>query len=146
MPQPIQDLARFLVGQWRIRRRMLSLYPRAMGAAQGTARFSPQPGGLEYSEAVEVDYDGHRGQARRAYRYRLGEPGLAWVDFEDGRFFHALDLRMGHWRAEHHCGDDLYRGGFRVLGSGAWIARWRVVGPRKNQLITTLYERLPVRR
>lgn len=141
MPQSVDDLARFLVGEWRLRRRLVSLEPVMSGTAEGMACFEPRPEGLAYYEAVDVDYADHEGPATRAYRYHLSQPWCARVHFEDGRFFHAFDLRDGRWRAEHRCGDDVYLGGFRVLRAGLWIARWRVFGPRKDLRISTLYER-----
>lgn len=142
MPSSIKHLAPFLVGEWRLSRRFVSLDTELTGTAAGVASFRPQPEGLTYHETVDVNYAGRVGPASRTYHYRLTALGCARVHFVDGRFFHTFDLREGRWRVEHLCGDDVYRGGFRVLNTGFWIARWRVSGPRKNLRISTLYERL----
>ena len=141
-PLAVDDLAEFLSGDWHLVRRLTSLAPRQDGAGEGRVSISPGHGGLDYCETVDVQYAGYRGRATREYRYRLSDRGSADVCFADGRFFHALDLRQGRWRAEHVCGRDIYRGSFRVLGPGQWVARWRVCGPRKDLRIMSLYERM----
>ena len=141
-PLAVDDLAEFLSGDWHLVRRLTSLAPRQDGAGEGRVSISPGHGGLDYCETVDVQYAGYRGRATREYRYRLSDRGSADVCFADGRFFHALDLRQGRWRAEHVCGRDIYRGSFRVLGPGQWVARWRVCGPRKDLRIMSLYERV----
>jgi prepilin-type processing-associated H-X9-DG protein len=142
-PLPVDDLAEFLSGDWHLVRRLTSLEPRQGGAVEGRVSILPWNDGLDYCETVDVQYVGYRGRATREYRYRLSGRGSANVCFADGRFFHALDLRQGRWRAEHVCGRDIYRGSFRVLGPGRWVARWRVRGPRKDLCIMSLYERVP---
>jgi hypothetical protein len=140
-PFPVDDLAKFLCGEWRLARRLVALDTLHSGTAEGRVNFRLLGDGLEYRETAEVYFAGHRGRATREYRYRLVEPGCAEVRFADGRLFHGLDLRRGHWRAEHVCGEDVYRGSFRVLGPGLWVARWRIRGPRKNLRIMSVYER-----
>lgn len=140
-PLPVDDLAEFLRGDWHLIRRLVSLDPERSGTAEGQASFSSVEDGLTYRESVNVRFAGYGGSATRSHRYRLDGRGLAQVCFADGRLFHALDLRSGRWRAEHVCGQDLYRGSFRVLGPGLWVARWRVYGPRKNLRIMSVYER-----
>lgn len=142
-PLPVDDLAGFLDGDWRLVRRLESREPRRSGTAEGLASFRPMEGGLDYLETMDVCFADYRGHATRGHRYRLVEPGRADVCFADGGFFHSLDLRRGRWRAEHVCGEDVYRGSFRVIGPQVWVVRWRVRGPRKNLRITSVYERQP---
>ncbi|WP_455385467.1 DUF6314 family protein [Acidihalobacter prosperus] len=141
VPFPVDDLIVFLNGDWVLHRRLVSLEPRQSGAAQGEANFRLSGDGLDYRETADVRFAGHAGRASREYRYRLIDQGCAEVFFADGRPFHRLDLRRGRWRVEHVCGEDVYRGSFRVLGPGLWVVRWKVRGPRKNLRITSVYER-----
>lgn len=141
VPFPVDDLIGFLNGDWVLRRRLVSLEPRQSGAAQGEANFRLSGDGLDYRETADVRFAGHAGRASREHRYRLVDQGCAEVFFADGRPFHRLDLRRGRWRVEHVCGEDVYRGSFRVLGPGLWVVRWKVRGPRKNLRITSVYER-----
>jgi hypothetical protein len=141
VPFPVDDLAGFLHGDWRLVRRLVSMEPRRSGTAEGQANFRLSDAGLDYREVVDVRFAGHCGRATREHRYRLVEQGCAEVFFADGRLFHRLDLRRGRWQVEHVCGEDVYRGSFRVLGPGLWVVRWRVLGPRKNLRIASVYER-----
>jgi hypothetical protein len=142
-PFPVDDLAEFLCGEWRLARRLVALDTLHSGTAEGQASFRlvGERLELEYCETAEVHFADYCGRATREHRYRLVEPGCAEVCFADGRLFHRLDLRRGRWRAEHVCGEDVYRGSFRVLGPGLWVARWRVRGPRKNLRIVSVYQR-----
>ena len=142
VPLPVDDLVEFLCGDWRLRRRLVSLESQQSGMAEGQANFRLLDDGLDYIETAEVRFAGYSGRATRRHRYRLAGSGRADVCFADGRFFHALDLRRGRWRAEHVCGRDIYCGSFRVLGPGLWVVRWRVRGPHKDLRITSLYERV----
>jgi hypothetical protein len=45
-------------------------------------------------------------------------------------------------QVSHACGDDLYEGRFIALDAGRWQSRWTVAGPRKDQVILTLYTRV----
>ncbi|APZ42166.1 DUF6314 family protein [Acidihalobacter ferrooxydans] len=141
MPFPVDNLAEFLCGQWRLTRRLASLDTQRSGTATGQADFSLLEGTLRFHETLQLRFDGYCGQATREHRYRLVEPHCAEVCFTDDRLFHRLDLRRGRWRDVHLCGEDVYYGSFRVLGPELWITRWRVRGPRKDLRITTLLER-----
>lgn len=63
------------------------------------------------------------------------------VLFEDGRFFHPLDLQSGEWQATHLCGDDVYEGAFAALSEDTWTMTWNVKGPRKDQTLRTRFLR-----
>ena len=63
------------------------------------------------------------------------------VEFEDGRPFHPLDLSGGACAVEHLCGEDRYAGEYVVLGPDALRVAWLVTGPRKRQVIESLYRR-----
>ena len=64
--------------------------------------------------------------------------------FDDGRFFHRLDLSRGTCEVGHPCRDDQYEGGYQATGDAErpeFTTEWRVSGPAKDQLIFTRYRR-----
>ena len=42
----------------------------------------------------------------------------------------------------HDCAPDRYEGRYRVLDADRWVLSWRVVGPRKRQLISSRFVRI----
>ena len=62
--------------------------------------------------------------------------------FADGRPFHRLELSSGTADIVHHCGDDHYRGRYRVLGTDWLSVIWRVTGPRKRYSLVTLHTKI----
>ena len=143
MAVPVDDLAAFLCGEWRLTRHIRDRHRRARGRAFGHASLQRGAGPMEYRESTWVRYLAFNGRAHRHHRYLIRGAGMADVLFEDGRFFHRLDLSTGRWHARHHCGDDLYLGLFRASSPERWVSRWRIFGPAKDAVIVTLYERLP---
>jgi hypothetical protein len=144
-PEPqvhlVPDLHAFLAGTWRVARRLWDHRLGHRGSYEGEAVFALEGEGLAYRETGLLRLGAHEGVASRALRFEFPAPARACVLFADGRPFHVLDLSRGAWEAEHACGDDLYSGSFRALGSAVWIANWRIEGPRKAQLIESLYAR-----
>ena len=141
-PHAVQDLAGFLAGRWRVRREVVPVRGVPAGGFEGEATFAPIAGGeLLYREHGTVHIGDHHGEASRTLRYRV-DGARAVVCFDDGRLFHDLDLRTGTWRADHPCGDDLYRGRFTVTGPHAWEQRWSVRGPTEAYRMRTRLDRL----
>ncbi len=113
-----------------------------VGERAGAA--SEQLGALTYREEGRLALGGFETLAHQSYLYAFPAPHLAHraeVRFADGRAFHLLDLRDGHWSAEHVCGADLYRGRFRVEGADRWSVLWTVTGPRKDQFLESFFTR-----
>jgi hypothetical protein len=142
----VVDLAGFLRGSWRVEREILDASPRAQsGRFTGWATFTPDeqvPGLLRYVEHGTVELGSHRGPAVRRLDYHLEGP-CARVLFDDGRFFHDLDLRAGVWEVEHPCRADRYHGRFEVEGDHRWRHEWSVAGPHKDHRIRTVLEHAP---
>jgi hypothetical protein len=137
----ISDLASFLLGSWRLDREVLDASRRGLtGHFSGSARFvrdDPASGLLRYVEHGTLQLGSHRGPGFRRLTYHVDG---AWgrVAFDDGRYFHDLDLREGAWEVEHPCGDDRYHGRFEVDDAHRWRQHWTVDGPRKHQIIRTV--------
>lgn len=139
----VADLRAFLLGSWRIDRHIRAAGAGSIGWFVGHGRFDalrePTPH-LLYTERGTVWLDGHRGPATRRLRYHV-DGAQAQVTFDDGRAFHALDLRDGVDEVDHPCRDDHYRGRFEVLGADEWRHEWHVVGPDKDHVLTTTLTR-----
>src|SRR3546814_18830144 len=76
-----------------------------------------------------------------AYRYAFSGPARAMVSFNDGRFFHDLDLSSGAWTCTHLCGGDRYDGEFTALDADSWRVVWTVKGPRNDLVLDSTYRR-----
>ena len=138
--------ARFLLGEWDVVREVRDYRSGRTGTFRGTARLAPEPAAgagvvLSYRERGELTFGGHSGPASRSLSYRERPDGAADVRFADGRPFYRLDLRGGHWQAEHLCGADRYVVFLRVLSGDSFTETWRVTGPAKDYEMTTTYVR-----
>ncbi|WP_251828881.1 DUF6314 family protein [Streptomyces sp. ATCC 21386] len=142
---PVPDASAYLRGEWRVLRSVRDLASGAEGEFSGTTVFSPlDGGGLLHRETGNFVWQSVARPAERTLRFLPGAaPGTVDVRFADGRPFHDLDLTTGHWRTEHPCAADLYRGEFSVYGEDRWRTTWRVGGPAKDQLLVTDYTRDP---
>ena len=139
----VADLRAYLAGGWRLRRGITDFDAGKTARFEGEACFTPDIAGLIYRETGRVTLDDAVFRASRVYLYRFPEPARAEVEFEDGRAFHGLDFSAGQCLARHRCPPDSYQGSFRAEDAGTWFSRWRIEGPRKNQLIETAYRRDP---
>lgn len=101
----------------------------------------PGSGGLVQEETGQLRFGDHRGDATSRYLIDVEQPAKASIRHADGRLFHALDLSSGAADILHHCGDDIYRGRYRVLGNTQFFVNWRVCGPRKDYASATCYRR-----
>jgi len=127
------DPIAFLAGRWRVHRRLTDLETGTEGRFDGVADF-----GLDgtWVETGRLRFGAYDGEARRVLRVVAGG-----VEFEDGRPFHPLDLTGGACAVEHLCGEDRYAGEYCVLGPDALRVVWFVTGPRKQQVIESVYRR-----
>lgn len=146
MAFPLDSLAEYFTGSWQLTRRIrdrraLAGGRLAGGRLAGEACFTTRAEGLRYDERGTLTFGAHRGPASQHYLYRPTGGTAADVHFADGRFFHALDLAAGRDEIAHLCGDDLYRGRYRVLTADCWWLAWEVRGPRKDYLMATRYQR-----
>lgn len=142
----VADLRAFLAGAWRIARTVRDARLGQDGSFDGTAVFmEADDGDLLLTETGTLRFGDHAGPAEQTYRYAFPDgPRRAMVFRHDGSPFHDLDLSDGTAEVLHHCGADIYRGGFRVEGHDAWTVRWLVKGPRKDYDMMTRYSRVPV--
>jgi hypothetical protein len=138
---PVRDLGAFLHGEWRLFRRIHDLRLAQRGRLEGRASVTAAATGLRLEERGRLVFGSHVSDAAQHYRIVLGDVG-AQVFRADGSHFHDLDLSSGSARILHRCGHDLYRGRYRALNRDAYCVAWRVIGPRKNYRMTSLYNRI----
>ncbi|MFI9025311.1 DUF6314 family protein [Streptomyces sp. NPDC053560] len=137
----VPDALAYLAGNWSVERELYA--GEHVGHFSGRAEFrtdDADDGWLHVEEGV-MEWDGAQRDASRTLRMTPLPDGSAEVSFADGRPFHTLDLRRGHWTAVHQCAADRYEGTFTVLSPDEWHLRWEVHGPAKDQLLVSVYRR-----
>ena len=133
-------------GSWRIARRIDDRRAGVTGTFDGRADFVPDGQGLTVTETGLMRYgDGPALEGRRVYLWRPDPPHRIAVHFDDGRFFHAIDIGSAP-EATHHCAPDLYRVAYDFSRWPLWRAVWTVTGPRKDYTSTTDHAPLSPRR
>jgi hypothetical protein len=138
---PVHDLRAFLTGSWRIARRVHDIRQGLVGRLAGRGDFAPTLRGLTYGEAGLLRFGNYEGQAARRYLYAFDRPDTADIHHADGSLFHALNLSAGKDDIRHQCGEDHYRGRYRVLEENVFAVSWCVTGPRKCYRMATFYRR-----
>ena len=135
------DIAQFLLGDWQVTRLGWDGVPARTMRLRGAARFSADATGLLFEERGVMAAGAYVGVATRRYVFQIDGASVATVRFEDGRPFHPLNLETGLARVRHDCPPDRYEGRYRVLAPTCWLLSWRVIGPRKNQVISSRFTR-----
>ncbi len=138
---PVPDPIRFLHGAWQLTKLGRDSVPGRTMRYCGQARFSSMATGLLFEERGTVSVGAYLGEATRRYVFHIQSDGTAEVCFENGTFFHHLNLGSGGAHVWHNCVTDRYEGCYRVLGPDCWIVSWRVTGPRKRQVISSRFIR-----
>jgi hypothetical protein len=141
MLHPVPDLRVFLLGAWRIVRRIDDTRLRQVGRLTGRGIFETATDGLAYDEAGALCFGNYRGEATRRYLLVMDGPGICTVRHAGGGLFHKLDLSSGRADINHWCGEDRYRGRYRILDQNGFVVAWDVAGPRKRYRMATVYTR-----
>lgn len=137
----VPDPLAYLTGSWTVTRDLNDAG--RTGTFAGTATFTPDATGLAYEERGTLSLPHWQGDSYRRLHYARGSSfGVLTVTFEDGRYFHDLDLRTGEWTAHHPCRADAYEGRFTVLSQDEWHQEWLVRGPAKDQVIVSAFTRI----
>ncbi len=150
--------AGYLIGRWRLKRRIIDLAARGRRAPAralflGKARFARrEDGAIQHVETGALHIRDAAFPAARRYLWRLDAPGAenaaAALCYEDGRplaVFRLGALEATPRRratARHDCAPDVYQGALRVLGPDLWRLSWRVAGPRKDFMMSGVFQRL----
>jgi Family of unknown function (DUF6314) len=145
MAFPVADLNRFLLGSWNMSRRMRDFRLGISGWFEGHANVCVQSGDLILQETGRLRFGAHEADAGQRYVLTLDQPHVARVKRADGSLFHELDLSSGSANILHRCGDDIYRGRYRVLHGDCFFVVWQVTGPRKDyRMVTRLMRVAPL--
>lgn len=128
-----------LVGVWGLER-WIDDHRAGQGiAVSGMAEIAPHGAGALYDERAEMHLPGQPPlTATRRYLLEGDGPALRFL-FEDGRYFHVLDLAVPAPRCHHDCPPDSYDVAYDFAAWPEWRATWRVTGPRKDYTMTTTY-------
>ena len=133
MFRQLGDLAR----DWQLTRAISDHLADKEGQFTGTARFTPEPGGLAYRETGTLIYGGQPPlTATRQYHWRA-EGDQIVVLFADRTAFHSFCPNAP--TARHFCAPDHYDVAYDFAEWPNWTARWQVRGPRKDYVSITRY-------
>ncbi len=148
MSSRIFKIFNLLAGEW-IFDRILSVY----GTVTGTACFQPlSPHILHYKESGQFTTPSqktYRTSREYAYCYQEAPETLAAFFIHDARpdyLFHELNfapLENGIAAASgsHACHDDMYYASYEFLHKDAFVITYLVVGPNKNYVSRTKFNR-----
>ncbi|MGZ5926673.1 MAG: DUF6314 family protein [Rhizomicrobium sp.] len=142
MACPINDLRAFLLGSWRISRRIQDFRLGISGRFEGRVMVAPAATGIVHEETGKLSFGIHQGEATRRTLIAIGRPEAAALYHADGSLFHALDLSSGTADILHRCADDHYRGRYRVLHGNCFWVSWYVTGPRKQYRLAIRHVRM----
>ncbi len=146
----VDDTFAFLLGEWRVQRAVTDHRQALTGVFSGTVTVAPiepaAPDDLhiaEYREVGRLRMGAYGGAAHRRLRYSRQDNGVVVMTFDDGRTFARCDLRTGRCDATHLCGNDRYGITWRVRTSQVVTEEWRVRGPEKDYVASTVLRRVP---
>lgn len=126
-----------LEGSWTLERRIEDRRAGLIGRLSGTCSWHPDDAGLVQEETGTLYYgDAPPIRAERRYLWRASGDTLT-VFFEDGRAFHQI--APGRLSDRHDCAPDTYDVTYVFGVAGMFSTVWQVVGPRKDQVIHSLY-------
>ncbi|HTC71138.1 MAG TPA: DUF6314 family protein [Acidothermaceae bacterium] len=140
----MSDLGEFLRGRWEIDRDVVDEHTGVTGAFHGTAVFSPTSFDVfDWVETGELQWSGRKQQAGRRLLVAVQPAACATADiaFDDGLFFHRVDLSSGADTFVHGCAPDTYSGSWTVDAADHFTVRWTVEGPAKRITIGSSYRR-----
>jgi Family of unknown function (DUF6314) len=137
----VSDLAAFLLGRWSIDRKIVDSH--ATGVFRGSAEFIGDDGIVQWIETGELQWAGETHQAGRRLLLAVRPDALCSADvaFDDGRFFHTVELSSGRDTFVHGCAPDTYSGSWAVDAADHFTIRWTVEGPAKAITIVSSYRR-----
>jgi hypothetical protein len=139
----------YLLGSWRVERRIDDHRNGVSGAFRGSATFvrleddsdASVATKLRYREVGELNFGAHSGKSQRSLEYVSLEGAKVQIHFSDGRHFIDLDLSRGPSRSVHPCNLDQYEISFFARSNDVLEESWRVQGPAKDYEATTTLTR-----
>jgi hypothetical protein len=154
MLHAVSDLGEFLRGRWVIDREIVDERAGANGIFRGVAEFARTHDGdafdwthdgdaFDWIETGELQWSGRKQKAGRRLLVAVQPDACCTADiaFDDGRFFHRVDLSSGADTFVHGCAPDTYSGSWSVDSPDHFTVRWTVEGPAKRITIGSSYRR-----
>ena len=123
------------LGTWSISRRIV-LADMPDAHFNGSAVWTANTEGALYHEVGQLQIAGQA--TMNSERKYLWTKDL-FVYFDDDRFFHTVPSEGGG--AEHWCDPDRYMVTYDFAKWPVWRVKWRVIGPKKNYIMTSDYKR-----
>lgn len=138
MTEP-QSIAAF-EGRWRIARRIEDQRAGQVLEATGYAALQQGENALTYDEELTLNVPGQAPMtATRRYLWQAQADQIR-ICFEDGRYFHSLELGVQRSQDHHDCPPDSYDAAYDFTDwPQAWRVIWTVSGPRKSYVMTSVY-------
>ena len=125
-------------------RRIHDTKNREIGRLRGRAEFTPGHGDIGFVERGVLVLAHARMEAWRDYRFVIDDDHAFSVFFSDGRLFHRARIIAGTASVSHDCAPDTYCGRYRFPHPDRWSLSWRITGPRKDLVISTVFSRTGV--
>ena len=97
--------------------------------------------GRYFENGEIISDDGKKSLSSKSYIWKPTGHGIDSY-FDDGLFFHRIDLTCLMPTANHLCGEDHYEVGYDFKGWPQWGAKWCVQGPRKDYEMYSNYSKL----
>jgi hypothetical protein len=148
MAMEVLDALSYLLGSWRVERRIEDHRGGINGTFIGNADFVrvddsalSQEITLHYQETGELHFGDFCGPSQRTLKYVSLEGATIEIHFSDGRHFIDLDLSQGPSHSLHPCNLDEYEIGFFARSDDVLEETWRVRGPTKDYEATTTLTR-----
>ena len=107
----------------------------------GTAEFVPGLEGVSFTERGVLVLPHASAEARQKYLFVIESNHAFSVFFGDGRFFHRAEIVADTALVFHDCAPDHYNGRYRFPDMNHWSLSWRITGPRKDRVISTMFSR-----
>lgn len=127
-------------GSWQLER-AIAHQAGQRATLSGNAVFFQKGQGLLYEESGLLFLEGQSPvRAERRYLWTQLSNGQIEVSFEDGSFFHKIDLADPH--ARHNCAPDVYNVQYEFGDWPNWKSQWHVQGPKKDYNMMSYYTRM----
>ncbi|WP_170564672.1 DUF6314 family protein [Ruegeria atlantica] len=135
LPKNLSDFE----GNWSLNRTIRDAQAGQVVQADGLAVLRPTEDGLIYDEEVTLRVPGQAEmKGTRKYLWHKAGRAIA-IHFDDGRYFHQLELGQAHASDHHDCPPDSYDAVYDFSAWPVWSVRWIVSGPRKSYEMSTEY-------
>lgn len=142
-PLKLRSADAFL-GCWELTRQIEDAKAKSTARFEGRASVRARDSGWLYHEEGKLHLaHGAPLHAERRYLWLPVGQGID-ISFEDGRFFHRMELSSAQESSEaaHWCDPDQYDVRYDFSGWPVWQSTWKVTGPRKNYVMQSRYRPL----